>query len=205
MSMWDDYKNSSASPWGLADMFNYDDPAKAANQYNDQIPGVGHKYYDPFISGGQEAGGRLKGEYNKMLDPTAFMDQIMQHYQTSKGAQYALDKGTRGIGATAAAGGIAGTPEHQREYGEMASDINSKDMQQYLQNALGVYGGGIKGEQDFYGKGYDASKEMADLLGGNLASQGTMAYGGAQQKNMNRQALMNALMKALGSAAGSMG
>ena len=202
MSMWDDYKGSTLNPLNF---FMREDPTKAANKYNNQIPGVGHKYYDPFITGGQEAGGVLKGEYNKMLDPTAFMDQIMQHYQTSKGAQYQQDKLGRGIGSTAAAGGIAGTPEHQREYGEMASDINSKDMQEYLQNALGIYGGGIKGEQDFYGKGYDASKEMADLLGGNLASQGSMAYKGAQQTNMDRQALMNALMKALGQAAGGAG
>jgi hypothetical protein len=203
MSLWDTYKNSPFSPWGVADMFHNDDPSKSANEYMNKIPKVGHDAYDPYINEGRDAAGRLKGEYGKMLDPTTFMDEIMKHYSESQGAKYETDKLGRGIGATAAAGGIAGTPEHQRAYGEMAGEISSKDMQQYLQNALGIYGGGIKGEQDFYGKGFDASKELADLLGGNLGSQGTMAYGATQQKNMNRQALMNAIVKALGSAAGA--
>lgn len=200
MSIWDDYKGSNLNP---LNMFSREDPSKQANKYMDQIPGVGRKYYDPFINEGKQAGDVLKGEYGKQLDPTTFMDQIMQHYQTSKGAQYEQDKLGRGIGSTAAAGGIAGTPEHQREYGEMASDINSKDMQQYLMNALGIYGGGISGEKDFYDKGFDASKDMTDLVGGTLASKGTMAFQGATQTNMDRQAFMNALMKALASGAGS--
>ena len=203
MSLFDDYKSSSFSPWGLMDMFGHDDPAKAANKYSQQIPGVGHKYYDPYIDEGRGAGTRLQGEYNKMLDPTAFMNSIMGNYKESEGARYGRDKLGREIGATAAAGGIAGSPYHQREYGEMAGDIMSKDMHQYLQDALGIYGGGISGEQDIYHKGFDASGSLADLLAGNLNSQGTMAFAGAQQKNMDRQALLNALTKMLSTAGGA--
>lgn len=186
--------------WNL---FASDDPSKAANKYMNQIPGVGHEYYDPFVNQGRQAASTLGGEYSKMLDPTAFMDAIMSHYSTSKGAQYNLDKLGKGIGANAAAGGIAGTPEHQREYGEMANNIMSQDMQQYLQNALGIHRQGLEGEQDFYNKGYGASGSLADLLGGNLASQGSMAFKGAQQNNANRMALMNALAKALATGAGA--
>ncbi len=80
-----------------------------------QIPGVGHQYYDPFVNEGKEAGGVLKGQYSRMLDPTSFMDDIMGHYKQSEGAKYQTEQLGRGIGATAAAGGIAGTPEHQRQ------------------------------------------------------------------------------------------
>lgn len=202
MSIWSDYSSSPFSPQGLLHMFSQKDPSRDANKYMNQIPGVGHQYYDPFINQGQEAGGVLKGQYGKMLDPTAFMDEIMGHYKTSKGAEYEQNKLGRGIGATAAAGGYAGTPEHQRAYGEMAGDIMSKDMQQYLQNALGINAQGIAGEQDFYNKGYGASGSLADLLGGNLASQGTMAFQQGQQHNQNAIALMSAIAKALAQGGG---
>ena len=200
MSIFDDYKNSSLNP---LDMFKRDDPNRAANKYMDRIPGVGAKYFNPYIEGGREAGGRLHDEYSKQLDPTHFMDEIMKHYQESQGATYERDKLGKGIGSAAAAGGVAGTPEHQRQYGEMAGDIMSKDMQQYLQNALGIHASGLQGEQDFYNKGFDASGRMADLEGGTLASQGTLAYQGANQKNQNRMALFNAISKALSQSAGA--
>lgn len=188
----------------LADsMFNNDDPAAAANKYLSQIPGVGKQYFNPFIQGGQEAGNILKDQYGRMLDPTALIDSIMSKYKTSQGAQYEMDKLGKGIGATAAAGGIAGTPIHQQEYGEMADKIMSGDMQQFLQNALGIYGKGIEGEQGFFDTGYDASKQLADMIGGSLASQGTLAYAGAQQNNANNQGLMSALAKALATGAGA--
>lgn len=203
MSMWGDYKSSPFSLPGFLKTFSEADPSKDANRYMNQIPGVGHDAYDPFINQGREAGNKLGGEYSKMLDPTAFMDEIMGHYKTSKGAQYEQDKLGRGIGASAAAGGFAGTPEHQRAYGEMAGDIMSKDMQQYLQNAIGIHKEGIAGEQDFYNKGYGASGSLADLLGGNLASQGTMAFQQGNQHNQNRIALMSAIAKALAQGAGA--
>ena len=199
MSIWDDYKGSSLNP---LNMFSHDDPSKAANNYLNQIPGVGHKNYDPFVNEGKTAGGILQGEYGKQLDPTTFMDQIMQHYNQSAGAKYKTDLLGRGIGSTAAAGGIAGTPEHQREYGQMASDISSEDMQKYFDNTMGIYNNGIKGEQDVYGHGFDATKELTDLLGGTLSSQAGGAYGEAQSKNADRQALMQALIKALSQGAG---
>lgn len=182
-----------------------EDPQKEANKYLDQIPGIGKQYYNPFIESGQKAGGILEGEYGKQLDPTSFIDQIMQHYSMSKGAEYEQDKLGRGIGATAAAGGFAGTPEHQRQYGEMADKIMSGDMQQYLQNALGVYGGGISGEQDLYGKGYQASGSLADLLGGNLSSQAGLGFQSASQTNAGRDAFLNALIKAFSQGAGAAG
>lgn len=204
MSIWDSYKNISTMPlrgFGIGQR----DPAKDANRYLDQIPGIGHDAYDPFINGGREAGGILKDQYGRMLDPSKFMDDIMKNYQMSQGATYQRDQLGKGIGATAAAGGIAGTPEHQREYGEMADKIMSGDMQQYLQNALGVYNRGLGGEENFYNKGFQSSGSLADMLAGVMGSKSGLAYQSGTQNNMNQQALMQALMKALATGAGGAG
>lgn len=194
MSFWDFLSRSTG---------NTHNPVNEANQYLDQIPGVGRQYYNPFIDRGARAGDTLEGEYGKLMNPTSFMDEIMKNYKTSEGAQYEQDKLGRGIGATAAAGGYVGTPEHQRQYGEMASDIMSKDQQQYLQNALGIYDKGLSGEQGFFNTGYNASSSLADLIGSTLASQGSLAFQGATQQNANNQALFNEIAKLFSTGAGA--
>lgn len=184
-------------------MFQRDDTAKQANKYLDQIPGMGKQYYNPFIERGERSGNTLEGEYGKLLNPTSFMDDIMKNYSTSAGATYERDKLGKGIGATAAAGGFAGTPEHQRSYGEMADKIMSGDMQQYLQNALGIYGKGLGGEENFFNKGFDASSSLADLIGGKLSSQAGLAFKSGSDRNADRSALMNAIVKALAQGGGA--
>lgn len=204
MSIWDSYKSFATLPlrgFGVGQR----DPAKDANRYLDKIPGIGHDLYDPFINQGREAGGILKDQYGRMLDPGKFMDDIMSKYKMSEGSMYKRDQLGKGIGNAAAAGGIAGTPEHQREYGEMANSIMSQDMQQYLENALNIHGRGVSGEQDFYNKGFGASGSLADMLAGVLGSKAGLSYQSGTQKNANEQALMQALMKALASGSGAGG
>lgn len=202
MSIWDSIKNGPLNPlypW------EREDPEANANKYIGQIPGIEKQYYNPFIQGGQEAGGILKNQYGSMVnDPTGFINNILSKYTQSPGAKYQTGLLSKQIGNTAAAGGFAGTPEAQREFGQEASDINSQDMQQFLQNALGVYGTGMTGEQNFYDKGFEASGSLADALASVLGSQGGLAFNQATQSNMDRNALMNALMKALAGGAGSM-
>lgn len=202
MSIWDNFKNSPLNPlypW------EREDPQKEANKYLGQIPDIEKGYYNPFIQGGQDAGGVLKNQYGSMVnDPTGFINNILAKYKQSPGAKYQTDLVAKGIGNTAAAGGYAGTPEAQRQFGQEASDINSQDMQQFLQNALGAYGTGMEGEENFYNKGFEASGSLADALASVLGSQGGLAFNQGTQSNMDRQAFMNALMKALSGGAGAM-
>ena len=180
-------------PAGIFSKKESQDPTKAANQYLNQIPGIGKQYMDPYVQQGQQAQGVLQGQYNQLMNPTSFMDQIMNQYQPSQAYKFQLGDLTGQIGNTAAAGGIAGTPLHQRQQAEMAQNLMSKDMQQYLQNALGIYGTGLQGEQGFYNTGYGASKELMDLLGGALNQQGGLAFNAAQQQQQNKGQMLGTL------------
>lgn len=182
------------------------DPAQAANKYLNQIPGIGHQYYDPFINQGAEAGNKLSGHYGNLLDdPTGFINKILAGYKPSEGYQYQKEQVGRSLSNTAAAGGIAGTPLDQMNQGEAVQKLLSGDMQQYLQNALGAYGLGLQGEQGIANKGFNASGSLADFLGGALNQQGGLAFQGAQQHNSDRNSIISALIKALGHGAGSAG
>lgn len=180
-----------------------DSPMRAANQYLNQIPGIAHQGYDPYVNAGLDASGRTKQHYENMMDdPTGLINKIMEQYQTSQGYGFAKDQLLKEAGNTAAAGGIAGTPLDQLNQGELVQGLLSKDMQQFLMNALGRYDLGLAGEEGIAGRGFDASGRLTDALGGNLTQQAGLAFNDAQQKNKNKSDMWSMFGKALGAGAG---
>lgn len=177
----------------------------AANQYLNQIPGVGHQGYDPYINSGLDASGRTKSKYEELMsDPTAFINKLMEGYKPSEGYQFQKDQLTKELSNTAAAGGVAGTPMDQMNQAEGIQGLLGKDMQQFLQNVLGVFNTGLEGEEGIATRGYDASKNLTDLLGGALNQQGGLAFQDQQQKNKNKNDLWSMFGKALGAGAGGL-
>lgn len=180
------------------------DPRGEASGYLDQVPKATGKYYDPVIQRGERSGSQLEGSLHDLLsDPNKVLEKLMSGYTTS--GAYNRQKDILGgeIGASAAAGGVAGTPYHQEQQGEMVNKLLSSDMQNYLSNVLGLYDKGLKGESDLYGKGVDASGRQADVEGGRLTSEAGLAFEDAKTHNQSRSNLENALTKLLGQAAGS--
>jgi len=180
-------------------------PMDAASPYLNQIPGVGHQGYDPYINAGLDASGRTKSKYEELFsDPTAFINKLMEGYKPSEGYQFQKDQLTKELSNTAAAGGVAGTPMDQMNQAEGIQGLLGKDMQQFLQNVLGVFNTGLQGEEGIANRGYDASKNLTDLLGGTLNQQGGLAFQNQQQKNQDRNALWSMFGKALGAGAGGL-
>jgi hypothetical protein len=156
------------------------DPAGAAKDYIEQIPGVTQPYYQPFIDTGRGAEDVVRPQYDQMSqDPTAFMNALMAGYKPSEGYQFQQEELGRGMSNTAAAGGFSGTPFDQEQQAKMTQGLLSQDQQQYLQNLLGIQRTGLAGEEAGIGRGYDASKGYADILGKNLQDLGGLA--GLQQ------------------------
>jgi hypothetical protein len=180
------------------------DPSKAAQPYLNQIPGVGHQYYDPYITAGQNAGNRTQTEYEGLInDPVALINKIMEQYKTSDAYGFKKDQLLRQMGATSAAGGFAGTKDDQLAQAEGVQGLLSQDMEEFLAHALGLYGTGLQGEEGIANRGFESSKNLADLLGGALNQQAGLAFQGQQQKNANKQSIFSSLAKALGQGAGA--
>jgi hypothetical protein len=182
-------------------------PMNSANPYLNQIPGVAHQGYDDYINQGKDASGKTKGAYEGMMnDPTGFINHIMENYKTSEGYGFAKDKLTKEMGNTAAMGGVAGTPMDQMNQAEGVQGLLSKDMQQFLQNALGRYDKGLEGEEGIAGRGYSASGNLTDALGNALNQQGGLAFQDTQSRNAQNSAdkkgLWDMFGKALGAGAG---
>lgn len=180
-------------------------PMDAANQYLNQIPGLGHKGYDPYVNAGLDASGKTKSQYESLMsDPTGFINKLMEAYKPSESYGFQKEQLTKDMGNTAAAGGIAGTPLDQMNQAEGIQKLLSGDMQQFLQNALGVFGTGLEGEEGIAGRGFDATKNLTDLLGGALNQQGGLAFQNAQQKNSDKNGWFQMLAKALGAGGGAL-
>lgn len=188
----------------LSKLFGGDEsPMDSANQYLNQIPGVGHQGYDPYINAGTDASGKTKGQYESMIDdPTGFINKLMEGYKPSEGYNYQKEQLQKELGNTAAAGGIAGTPLDQENQGAGIQKLLSGDMQQFLQNVLGRYDKGLAGEEGIATRGYDASKGLTDLLGNVLGSQSGLAYRDQNDKNQRSTDLWSMFGKALGGAGG---
>lgn len=169
-------------------------PAKDANKYLDQIPGAIGRYYDPYINAGQGSLGKIGGEYDKLLsDPNALIARLGAGYKESPGYQWRLNQGTNAINNAQAAGGMAGTGQHQQMAGELAGNLANQDYQQYLQQALGLYGTGLQGHQGLAGMGLQAGGSLADQLAQILAQKGAYAYQGQAGRNSFLGSLLGGL------------
>ncbi len=181
-------------------------PMDAANKYLNQIPGVAHQGYDDYINQGKDASGKTKTAYESMMnDPTGFINKLMEGYKPSEGYQFQKEQLTKELGNTAAAGGIAGTPQDQMNQGAGVQKLLSGDMQQFLQNVLGRYDTGLQGEEGVATRGYDASGKLTDALGGALNQQGGLAFQDAQAKNAQNSSDRNGLWSMFGKALGTAG
>ncbi len=172
---------------------------KTSEDYINEIPGIGHNAYDPYVTEGRNASGQTNAAYDELMkDPTGFINKLMQNYKTSEGYNFQKNALTSELGNTAAAGGIAGTPLDQMNQGAGVQGLLSKDMQQFLENALGVYGKGLTGKEGVASRGYDASGKLADILGGAANQNANYAFQNEQQGNTNRNSIFSTLAKALG-------
>lgn len=187
------------SPWGAAagigegllGLFGsheaqkeYQDPSQAAQGFFGQVPGTISPYYNPYIQQGQQAGQQLSGQYNQLInDPGGKTNQIGSSFHQSPGFNFALQQALQGGNNAAAAGGMAGSPQHQQQNMATATGLANQDYYNYLGNAEGMYGQGLQGLQGQQQLGYNASNELANSLGSNLQTQGNLAYSGAANRN----------------------
>lgn len=215
---------------GIGGMFgggHHKDPYKAASKYFNQIPGTVTPYFQPYINAGQNALGQMQGQYGSLLgnlpgvqnqfdslinDPNALYSKIAAGYQKSPGYDWQLNQGLNAATNAAAAGGMAGSPEHQQQAAGIAEGLASQDFNNYLGHVLGLYGTGLQGKSGLYGMGleglggigqmgYNASNELAGALASSLMNQGNLAYSGTAARNQQQGQGIGNILGGLGALA----
>jgi hypothetical protein len=129
-------------------------------------------------------------------------NQFGQSYQQSPGLNFAIQQALGGAGNAAAAGGMAGSPQHEQQNMQLASDIASQDYNNWMGNTLGMYGMGLQGQQGLANMGQQAGQQNADMIAQTLAQQGNLGFQGQAQKNQNQNSAFNNLFKTAGAMGG---
>ncbi len=87
---------------------------------------------------------------------------------------------------------------------QSASDLASKDYNQYMQNALGLYGAGLNGAQNMYGIGANSSNNLANNMSQLAGTQAQLAYEGQNAKNQHSGGMWGNILGGIGGIAGTM-
>jgi hypothetical protein len=184
-------------------MDDYKNPAEEAMPYFNQIPGQLDKYLSPYINAGNRALPGLEGQYGKLLnDPGGMLNKIGQGYQQSPGFQFALQQALQGARHAAAAGGMAGSPQHEQQSMGIATNLANQDYNSWIQNALGMYGHGLGGEENIYNVGARAGMGMGEDMASMLANQAKLAYEGQNAENQHQSGGIGSLLGGIGSLIG---
>ncbi len=207
MGFMDSMKNTRLGPWGPwkftapMDLLrgNKEHPMREANEYFNQIPDILKQNFNPYIKRGKRAGNMLEGEYGELLgDPGGKLNEIGGSFQQSPGFDFALKKALSGANSSMAAGGMSGSPMHEQNNMETATNLANQDYNNWIKNALGLYGEGLHGEQGMYDIGARAGIGMGEDLASMKAQQGRMAYENAAGKNQKSGMDMNNMLQAAG-------
>lgn len=191
---------------GLGALFaGWDNPSDAAQPWMNKIPGMMDKYYSPYINAGNRALPGLENEYGRMInDPGSRLNEIGQGYHQSPGFQFALQQALQGAGHAAAAGGMAGSPQHEQQNMGLATNMANQDYNQWLSHALGMHGEGLQGSHNIYNTGSQAGMQMGQDMSSYLANQAKLAYEGANAQNQHEGGMWGNIMGGAGTLAGGM-
>lgn len=183
---------------GLAGGLFYKNPADSAKPYLDKIPGTVAPYYNPYIKAGNRALPMLEDQYTGLINnPADLYNRLGEGYTQSPGYGYAMKQGRNAIDQAAAAGGMLGSPDHQRQAGQMAIDLSNADFQNYLNSVLGLYGTGLQGEEGINTRGYEAGREFGGIQAQNLMNQADLAYNSTANQNQNYADIFGSVLGAL--------
>ncbi len=183
--------NSAMSPINSMTNALFPNPGNAAMPYEqqgmNQLPG----YYKPYMQAGQGALGTLGGQYSQLLNnPGGMFNQIGQSYHQSPGFQFAMRQAMMGANQGAAAGGMAGSPSAMQNNMQIATGLGNQDYYNYMNNAMGMYGQGLQGEQGLAGLGYDASNSLGTNMGDMYNNEAQLAYAGQADQNQDTGGLI---------------
>jgi hypothetical protein len=192
---WNDFMNGSnfgqaigGIGSGLSSLFfGGKNPADDSMKYLDQIPGAISPYLNPYINSGKNALPILEGQYGDLLnDPGGKLNKIGGGFQKSPGFDFALQQALQGAGHAAAAGGMAGSPQHEQQNMGIATQLGNQDYYNWLKGATGMYGMGLEGTQGLANMGLSAGKSMADQIAQMLAAKSGLSYEGQANQNTSR-------------------
>lgn len=154
----------------------YDDAMQQYQQYFNQ--GMG--YQQPFQQAGQQSIPQLQQMLGALGDPAKLESEWSQGYEKSPYAQSLMRQSAESGMDAAAAQGLSGSSAAVGGIQQQASDIMSRDRQQYLNDLMQKYLGGVQGLQGMFNTGAGVAGQMGQQSMNMGQNMGQAAYGKQQ-------------------------
>ena len=192
--------SAGAGAWGL--MHPGKNPSEGAINTLNGIPGKVNPYYKPY----QDAGGRALGsleDQNKGLLGGTTQNDLGKNYKESPGYQFALQQAMQAGNNASASGGMLGTPQHAEQNMGVAQGLAAKDYNDYMDRQTNLYNTGYKGTEGLNEQGYNANKDMGQIVGDTENLKAGYQYAGDAGKNEHNKAMWEQILGGIGTAGGA--
>lgn len=159
------------------------DPYKKAEKQYKKYTNKAAEYQNPFFNAGKGAIPDYQNYLNDMKDPSEFINKLMGNYEESPHSKYLQDQNIRSATNAASASGLSGSTPMTQFIQENSNDIASGDINQWLQNVLGInnkYGSGL---ENLLGMGENSANQLSGLYGNLGNKMGDSAAGSGNYKN----------------------
>ncbi len=172
----------------------YRQAADAYKPYLDQAT----SQQNPFYNAGTSALPQYQGWLDKMKDPSAFYNNLMGDYKQSPQAQYLQNQSTRAATNAASASGMTGSTPFMQQIQQNSSNIASGDMNNWLQQVLGINNQYGAGEHELVQGGQHAGDILSQLFSGAADYMGSARFGQEAGRQQDRNAMIGGIASMFG-------
>lgn len=155
-------------------------------------------YLSPYEQIGSQAMGDYTSALGQYADPTQLYSKIMGTYQQSPAAQFQEQQGMGQLQNTMESQGLAGSGQEAKDVLGYSQGLSSQDMQQYLQNTLGMGQTYLSGMGGVAQLGPQMAMQEAGLTQGTAGQLGGLSEALAQLQQQGGQSYSAGLMGLLG-------
>jgi hypothetical protein len=152
-------------------------PYDAAMDQYQQWGNKAQNVQNPFLQAGQGGINNYQNWLQGQQNPSQFINNLMGQYQQSPWAKYQQQQAMRMANNMGSASGLTGSTPLQLQAQQNASNISSQDMNQWLQNVLGINTQYGQGQQNLVQGGQGAANALTNMYGDMGKNMGEAAYG----------------------------
>lgn len=180
---------------------DYKNPATGANEILSRIPNEMSKWIKPYADAGTSVLPQYRDVMSKLLsNPQELFKMMGAGYKESPGFQWNLEQGENAINNANAAGGMLGSPQHQQQAGELATNLASQDYNKYMDSVMRLFGMGAEGTSDIFKTGAVSANSLAEAIAQVLGQKAQYEYAGTAGENQYNSQKSSNLMSTIGSA-----
>jgi hypothetical protein len=139
----------------------------------------------PYLNAGQGALGNYQQWLQGQRDPSGFINNLMGQYKESPYAHYLQQQSMNAGQNAASAAGLTGSTPLMQQLQQNANNISSQDMNQWLQNVLGINTQYGQGQHNLVQGGQQSANALTNMYNQMGQNMGEAAYGREAGKNQD--------------------